>query len=42
MLMKANLNQSFSDAPKTHFLLIIYSFFKHMENSVIFELRIVY
>lgn len=36
--MKANLNQSFSDAPITHILLIIYSFIKWMANSMIFEL----
>lgn len=40
--MKANLNQSSSDAPKTHILLIIYSFFKSMANSMIFELSLVY
>lgn len=38
ILMKANLNQSFSDAPITHILLIIYSFIKWMANSMIFEL----
>ena len=40
--MKANLNQSFSYAPKTRILLIIYSSFKRMANSMIFELSIIY